>query len=71
MFVSKELYHKAKPFLYEGNKLFVQGIFDSKYKDAPPEFIITDIKLLETIGELYFKSITLKVCRYADRCCIK
>ncbi|MCB0604029.1 MAG: DNA polymerase III subunit alpha [Saprospiraceae bacterium] len=61
MFVSKELYHKAKPFLYEGNKLFVQGIFDSKYKDAPPEFIITDIKLLETIGELYFKSITLKV----------
>ncbi|MCO6462282.1 MAG: DNA polymerase III subunit alpha [Saprospiraceae bacterium] len=60
-FISKEVYHNAKAFLYEGNKLFVEGEYKARYKDGPPELMIQSIRLLETIGELYFKALTIKI----------
>lgn len=60
-FVSKELYHKSRSLLTEGNKLFVEGVFRPLYKGARPELMISSIRLLETVADSFFKSFSLRL----------
>ena len=60
-FVIKELYHKVKSLLVEGNKLFIEGVVKAKWHGGTLEMSPISIRLMETISEAYFKSITLKI----------
>lgn len=58
-FVSKDLYHKSKSYLAEGNKLFIEAVYRPVFRGGRPEIVITSIRLLESVGDTYFKSVTL------------
>lgn len=58
-FVSKDLYHKCRTYLTEGNKLFVEAVYRPVFRGGRPEIVITSVRLLETVGDVFFKSVTL------------
>ncbi|MBK8747916.1 MAG: DNA polymerase III subunit alpha [Saprospiraceae bacterium] len=60
-FIMKDLYHKAKALMVDGNKLFIEGVIKSKWQGGALEMAAQSIRLMENLSEAYFKSITLKI----------
>ena len=57
--ISNESYHKYNSMLKKGQVVFVEGINQKGYNSDNYFFKVKDVKLLDTVGKLLTKSITL------------
>lgn len=56
-----EQFESYKHLLVKGNVIYLEGLYGKQYNSERMFFRVKDIKLLDTIGKLFTKSITLKI----------
>jgi DNA polymerase III subunit alpha len=57
----KEKYESFKHLLTKGNVLFIEGKFSKGYNNDQYSFRVNDIRLMDSIAEIYTKSMTVKL----------
>ncbi len=56
-----EQYETFKHLLVKGNVIYMEGMYGKQYNSDRQFFRVKDMKLLDTIGKLFTKSITLRI----------
>lgn len=56
-----EQYESFKHLLVKGNVIYMEGIYGKQFNGDRMFFRVKDMKLLDTIGKLFTKSITLRI----------
>ncbi|HMQ07197.1 MAG TPA: DNA polymerase III subunit alpha [Saprospiraceae bacterium] len=59
--IFNEQYEQWKSLLFKGNVLYIEGMNSKVYNNTKTFFRVKDIKMLDTVGKLLTKSITLKI----------
>ncbi len=59
--IYNEQYEKWKSLLFTGNVIYLEGMYSKSYSGDRYFFKVKDIKMLDTVGKMLTKSITLKI----------